>query len=71
MFFVTVWWPVFYGFGLPIGLIHAHKEKGGVPVKKALQVALPVLCAIAAGLALNLSGFTFSWLSLFAYSGQS
>jgi len=60
VFFATLWWPVFYGFGLPIGLIHARRRERGVPLGKALSVTLPALAALAAGLALNFSGWQWS-----------
>jgi len=65
VFFCTLWWPVFYGFGLPVGLIHTSGRKGSVPLRKALEVAAPVLCALAAGLALNLTGLKWSERSVF------
>ncbi len=60
VFFATLWWPVFYGFGLSIGLIHAKGRKGGVPLKSALSVTLPVLVALVGGLAVNLSGWQWN-----------
>jgi len=59
VFFCTLWWPVFYGFGLLIGLIHT-RGGGSVPVRNALGVALPVLGALLAGLTLNLTGWRWS-----------
>lgn len=56
IYFIILWWPVFYGFGLPIGFIHTREQKGGVPVGKALKVAAPPILAMALGLTLNLAG---------------
>ncbi|MCK4283384.1 MAG: AEC family transporter [Candidatus Brocadiae bacterium] len=54
VYFILLWWPVFYGFGLTIGFIHAGRRKGGVPVRKAVAVAAPILVAMGLGLAANL-----------------
>ena len=54
VYFTLLWWPVFYAFGLPIGLIHTGKQGGGVPLRRTLTVALPPLAAMALGLAANL-----------------
>ena len=53
VFFILLWWPVFYGIGIPIGLLHAHERKGKLPLAKALKVALPVLGAMGLGLIFN------------------
>jgi predicted permease len=53
VFFSLLWWPAFYALGLPIGMIHNRKENTGIPVKKALLVAAPILIAMATGLILN------------------
>jgi hypothetical protein len=54
VYFILLWWPVFYGFGLPIGLIHGERRKGRIPLGRAVGVAAPVLAALAIGLAANL-----------------
>lgn len=54
LFFILPWWPVFYAFGLPIGLMHVGRRKGGVPWRHALAVAAAPLTALALGLACNL-----------------
>jgi predicted permease len=56
VYFILLWWPVFYGFGLPIGLIHGERRKGRIPLGRAAAVAAPVLVAMALGLAANLGG---------------
>jgi hypothetical protein len=56
VYFLLLWWPVFYGFGLPIGLIHGERRRGRVPLGRAAAVAAPVLVAMALGLAANLGG---------------
>ena len=53
VFFIVLWWPVFYGLGIPIGLIHLRGGRGRVPVKRALKVALPVIGMLVLGLVLN------------------
>jgi hypothetical protein len=53
VFFIVLWWPVFYGLGIPIGLIHLRGDRGKVPVKRALKVALPTIGMLVAGLAFN------------------
>ena len=68
VFFLLLWWPVFYGLGLPIGLIHARRRKGAVPVGKALGVALPLMGAMGAGLAFNLLGWQLPQLVTTALS---
>jgi len=57
VFFIILWWPVFYGFGLPIGLLHSRGKKGAVPMGRAVKLALPVISAMLVGLAFNL----FHW----------
>jgi hypothetical protein len=56
VYFILLWWPVFYGFGLPIGYIHTREQKGGVPIRKALAVAVPPILAMVLGLGVNLAG---------------
>lgn len=56
VYFTLLWWPVFYAFGLPIGLIHTGRRGGGVSLRRTLTVALPPLAAMALGLAANLGG---------------
>ncbi len=56
VFFILLWWPVFYLFGLPIGLIHTRVRKGGMPVGKVLKIVLPTLGAAGLGLLLNACG---------------
>ncbi len=56
VFFISLWWPVFYGFGLPIGLIHAHRRKEAVPLKRVIAVAAPTIACLIAGLLLNVAG---------------
>lgn len=56
VYFTMFWWPVFYGFGLPVGLIHARRSRKGVPLRSTLAVAAPPLAAMGLGLALNLTG---------------
>jgi len=57
VFFTLLWWPVFYGFGLPLGVIHGGGRKGGVPVGKVLRVVAPLLGCLCLGLVFNLSGW--------------
>ena len=57
VFFIILWWPVFYGLGLPIGLIHTRSRAGGVPVGKAVRVAAPIIGMLVLGLAFNLAGW--------------
>ena len=57
VFFTLLWWPIFYGFGLPVGIIHAVGRKGRVPVGKVLTVAAPLFGCLCVGLVLNLSGW--------------
>jgi hypothetical protein len=57
VFFCVLWWPVFYGFGLPIGLIHARRERGGLPIWKAVRLATPVISCLVAGFLFNLRGW--------------
>jgi predicted permease len=46
VYFFLLWWPLFYGLGLPIGIIHVGRRTGGVPLGKTLAVAAPpILCA--------------------------
>ena len=54
VYFFMLWWPVFYGLGLPIGFIHVGRRTGGVPLGKTLAVAAPPIVASALGLAANL-----------------
>ena len=56
VFFISLWWPVFYGFGVPVGLLHAHRRREGVPWKRVVSVAAPTLVCLGAGLALNAGG---------------
>jgi len=55
VYFFMLWWPVFYGLGLPIGFIHVDGRKGGVPVRKAVAVAAPPLLATLLGLGANVA----------------
>ena len=57
VFFCVLWWPVFYGFGLPVGLIHARRERAGVPIRKTLKLVLPIISCLVAGLVFNLQGW--------------
>jgi predicted permease len=57
VFFCVLWWPVFYGFGLPIGLIHARRERGGLPIWKAVRLATPVISCLVVGFLFNLRGW--------------
>jgi predicted permease len=54
VYFFMLWWPVFYGLGLPIGMIHVGRRTGGVPVGKTVAVAAPPILCSALGLAANL-----------------
>ena len=54
VYFLILWWPVFYGFGLLIGLVHAREQKGGLPIRRTLSMALPPVGAMLIGLGLNL-----------------
>jgi len=54
IYFIMLWWPVFYGLGLPIGMIHRGGRKGGLPLRRVASVAAPVLAALALGLTMNL-----------------
>ena len=54
VYFFMLWWPVFYGLGLPIGLIHVGRSTGGVPLGRTVAVAAPPIIASALGLAANL-----------------
>ncbi len=56
VYFILLWWPVFYAFGLTIGLIHVGKQKGGVPVRRAVAIAAPPILAMLLGLFLNQRG---------------
>ena len=53
VYFFMLWWPVFYGLGLPIGYIHVGRQTGGVPVRRTLAVAAPPIVCSALGLAAN------------------
>jgi len=53
VFFTVLWWPVFYAFGLPIGVIHTRGKKSGVPIGKVVKVAAPVIGMLILGLAFN------------------
>jgi predicted permease len=55
VYFILLWWPVFYGFGVPIGFIHTRQRGGGVPLGRTVAVAAPPIAALFAGLALNLA----------------
>jgi predicted permease len=54
VYFFLLWWPVFYGLGLPIGRIHVGKQKGGIPLRRTIAIAAPPIIAVFVGLALNL-----------------
>jgi len=54
VYFLILWWPVFYGFGLLIGLVHAREQQGGVPIRRTIAVAAPPVVAIVFALGLNL-----------------
>ncbi len=54
VYFFLLWWPVFYGLGLPIGLIHVGRQKGGVPLGRTIAIAAPPILCSALGLAANL-----------------
>ncbi len=56
VYFILPWWLAFYGLGLPIGLIHTRRRRGGVPLRKTVAVAAPPILAMVAGLAVNLGG---------------
>ncbi len=56
VYFILLWWPVFYAFGLPIGFIHVGKQRGGMPVRKAVATATPPIAAMLIGLMLNQRG---------------
>jgi len=53
VFFILPWWPVFYGFGLAVGLVHAHGRKEKVPLGKTLKVAVPIFACLGLGLAFH------------------
>ncbi len=55
VFFLLLWWPVFYGFGLLIGLIHTRGQKGGVPVGKAVKLTAPIVGMTLLGLSFSLT----------------
>jgi len=54
VYFILLWWPAFYAFGLGIGFVHAGERKGGVPIRHAVTLAAPPLIAVAIGLTLNM-----------------
>ncbi len=55
VYFFMLWWPVFYGLGLPIGLIHVGRQKGALPLGRTIAVAAPPILCSALGLAANLA----------------
>jgi len=57
VFFTVLWWPVFYLFGLPIGVIHGRVRKGAVPIGRAVAVAAPVIGMVILGLIFNFRGW--------------
>lgn len=62
VFFIVLWWPVFYGLGIPIGMIHLKGKKGRVPLKRALKVAIPTIAALLVGLGMNFGGVSLPQL---------
>lgn len=54
VFFTMLWWPVFYGFGLSIGIMHHGKQEGERQWLYVLKMAAPALVAIGLGIGLNL-----------------
>jgi len=55
LYFILFWWPVFYAFGLLIGLIHTREGRSGMPLGRVAAMAVPTLGALALGLGANLS----------------
>jgi hypothetical protein len=64
-YFLILWWPVFYGVGLVIGLLHTRERRGGLHVREALLVSAPSILAIALGLGMNLGGLAVPALASF------
>jgi len=56
IYFLLLWWPIFYAFGLGIGYIHVGGQKGGIPLRRTLALALPPVVAMLLGLGANLGG---------------
>ena len=56
IYFLLLWWPIFYAFGLAIGYIHLGGQKGGIPMRRTLGLALPPVAAMLLGLGANLGG---------------
>ncbi|MFO7870916.1 MAG: AEC family transporter [Kiritimatiellia bacterium] len=53
VFFVLLWWPVFFGFGLPAGIIHNGREKDGFNLPEAVKLMVPVATGLAAGIVMH------------------
>jgi len=56
IYFLLLWWPVFYAFGLLIGYVHLGGQKGCIPLRRTLALALPPVGAMVLGLGANLGG---------------
>ena len=57
VFFCLLWWPIFYGFGLLVGLIHARCERKRLPLRQVANLVVPVIASMSAGLVFNLKGW--------------
>ncbi len=55
VFFTMFWWPVFYSFGLLIGIVHNEPENRQGVGQTMVTRLLPVAIAITSGIILNLT----------------
>ncbi len=55
VFFILLWWPIFFGFGLPVQMIYAGENAGRLPWRNLGVLVLPVAAAALTGLGFNLS----------------
>ncbi|MBT3272524.1 MAG: hypothetical protein HN368_05175 [Spirochaetales bacterium] len=56
VFFTVMWWPIFYTFGLLIGVVHHEPEQRDGVVFMVLKKFAPAAVALIAGISFNLAG---------------
>ena len=57
IFFILLWWPIFYGLGIPAALLHQHKRSSQIPYNQVIKIVLPMFGLLILGLLARFTSF--------------
>ncbi len=58
IFFILLWWPVFYGLGIPAAMLHHQKRSKQVPLAQVVKIVLPMIGLLILGLLARFTSFS-------------